>query len=755
MRLKFPSFWLKLVLANFCVAALSVALLGWLSYLKSISMAEHQATSAYEQVLQQYQMRAESMLRSVERQVFQLAQSQRMLLAVRESLSHKDFAAIRELEQDLNRLQTIDLPVSNVVLLGFKGNWMIDNTGFNLGSGQFEPYSRLRELEPWTVTRIESPFDSSRERIVFAYPIPNSFSRPEGLLVVEMLPGDVNRWMNDQADHAKFHVFDAKLQPIVRADEVIGADSLSRLAEVKAGLDVDAKGVIASSADDEEWLFYRKSALTQWTYTTTVSRSQMAKESAGIGWLAFYACIAVFLCMTIVSLIMTRTLYVPVRKLYESVQRLKIRNDAKRTYDELETIAQEFRSLQYVEEHLNHRMKSQSMQLRDLFLIELIQGELHEREIEQNIVSYGLPADWKQLCIAVIDIDTLEDTRYNEQDHHLLLYAIGNIIQETVPQNRMYHCFSYQHTLVVVLRFDDSSKDTFLKLLFEDAQNIQKQVRRFLQLNVSIGLSRIFFAMSRCVDAYMESVEALKYRMRVGGGALLYIDDLEPSRGQPPARVDEHKRELVLAIKSGDETTAKAALRLLLSDLTEGNRTHRDVRLALLLVMTDIAREVLGSSEAALNFATEGKSLQNAITELKTAKEAEYWFIRHVLTPLSRKYEERIAAQYQSISADVIRLIETRYDQPISLEMCSAQLHYSPDYIKRVFRKETGISFSDYVANYRLKLAKEWLVYTEMSISQIAERLQYSNIQNFSRYFRKMETMSPTEYRLKFQSRND
>ncbi|MFH5183558.1 helix-turn-helix transcriptional regulator [Paenibacillus sp. TAB 01] len=550
-----------------------------------------------------------------------------------------------------------------------------------------------------------------------------------------------------------FQVLDAKLQPIIGSAGVIGAEELKQLTDVKPTPESDAQGVIASAALDREWLFYRKSALTEWTYISAISRSQMAKQSAGIGWLAFYACIAVLFCMTIVSFLMTRKLYVPVRKLYESVRKRETRHE--RTYDELGTIAEEFLSLRYAEEHLSHQMNSQSVQLRDLFLIELIQGKLQEREIEQKITRCGLSSDWKQLCVMVVDIDTLEETRYNERDYHLLLYGIGNMIQEIIPRNRMYHLFSFQHMIVVILRFDDSSKDCFLKLLFEDAKHIQKQAGRYLQLEISIGLSRIFLAMSRCADAYIESVEALKYRMRVGGSALLYIEDLEPSHSQPPTRVEEHKRELTQAIKSGDETTAKAALHLLLNDLAEGSRTHRDDRLALLLVIMDIARDVLGSSEAALQFATEGKSLQDTIMELKTAKETEYWFIRHVLTPLGRRYEERLTRQYQTISADVIRLIEAHYDQPVSLEFCSAHLHYSPDYIKRVFRKETGISFSDYVAHYRLKLAKEWLAYTEMSVSQIAERLQYSNIQNFSRYFRKMETITPSEYRSRFQSPND
>lgn len=49
--------------------------------------------------------------------------------------------------------------------------------------------------------------------------------------------------------------------------------------------------------------------------------------------------------------------------------------------------------------------------------------------------------------------------------------------------------------------------------------------------------------------------------------------------------------------------------------------------------------------------------------------------------------------------------------------------------------------------NYRLEMAKRWLTETEMTIREIAERLQYHNPQNFIRSFRKKEQVTPGAYR--------
>lgn len=41
-----------------------------------------------------------------------------------------------------------------------------------------------------------------------------------------------------------------------------------------------------------------------------------------------------------------------------------------------------------------------------------------------------------------------------------------------------------------------------------------------------------------------------------------------------------------------------------------------------------------------------------------------------------------------------------------TIKVCASRVNYHTDYVRRVSRKETGISFSDYLAKYRLKVGK-------------------------------------------------
>jgi YesN/AraC family two-component response regulator len=141
------------------------------------------------------------------------------------------------------------------------------------------------------------------------------------------------------------------------------------------------------------------------------------------------------------------------------------------------------------------------------------------------------------------------------------------------------------------------------------------------------------------------------------------------------------------------------------------------------------------------------ESLFDRIFELATAQEVEAWFSHNVIVPAAQAMERQRAVIYKSISDKVIQHIQTDYDQDLSLELCAARLNYHSSYVKQVFRKETGMNFSDYLSSYRMSMAKKWLIETNMKISDIADKLRYTNSQNFIRSFRKMEGITPGQYR--------
>jgi len=89
--------------------------------------------------------------------------------------------------------------------------------------------------------------------------------------------------------------------------------------------------------------------------------------------------------------------------------------------------------------------------------------------------------------------------------------------------------------------------------------------------------------------------------------------------------------------------------------------------------------------------------------------------------------------------------IEQHYHQRVSLSSVAVLLHLSPNYLSRLFRRDTGETLTAYTHKVRLEHAKLLLAEGERSISEVAYAVGYQNYRDFYRNFVKYEKSSPRE----------
>lgn len=83
-----------------------------------------------------------------------------------------------------------------------------------------------------------------------------------------------------------------------------------------------------------------------------------------------------------------------------------------------------------------------------------------------------------------------------------------------------------------------------------------------------------------------------------------------------------------------------------------------------------------------------------------------------------------------------------------TVKYCGEQLHMSPNYLSDLLKKETGKSAKDHIHGFVVNRAKNSLLGSTNSISQIAYDLGFEYPQHFSKLFKSKTSMSPAEYRL-------
>lgn len=88
----------------------------------------------------------------------------------------------------------------------------------------------------------------------------------------------------------------------------------------------------------------------------------------------------------------------------------------------------------------------------------------------------------------------------------------------------------------------------------------------------------------------------------------------------------------------------------------------------------------------------------------------------------------------------------------INLTLLAGALNMNQNYLSQYFKKHFGISFTDYVTKKKIEKAKEMLIHTPMTCKAIGEELGYHDPNVFTRTFKKVESVTPTEYRRKNKS---
>ncbi len=77
----------------------------------------------------------------------------------------------------------------------------------------------------------------------------------------------------------------------------------------------------------------------------------------------------------------------------------------------------------------------------------------------------------------------------------------------------------------------------------------------------------------------------------------------------------------------------------------------------------------------------------------------------------------------------------------------SKQVHKDYSHISRLFPEVEGITIEQFFILQKVEKAKEWLVYNEYSINEIAVQLGYSSVQHLSSQFKKVTGMTPSAFR--------
>ena len=399
--------------------------------------------------------------------------------------------------------------------------------------------------------------------------------------------------------------------------------------------------------------------------------------------------------------------------------------------------------------HQNHdlavKVEHQKPELESLFLLNLFRGCISEEDIHLKLSQFGYEVSkTEHFAVLLIQIDDLCGRETATID--IFLLAIENLVSEIIPENlRFQPIISSQETQGTILKLPESVDQ---KQVLTYCQKIHQAAKDYLKIKISCGVSQSYDRLVETKLAVDNAKEALHYRMNLGEEVIIFFDDIAAQLDNNA--IVQYPREaestFLDAMRSGELATIKASYTEVVREIIHENKNPLTIESALFKLINSIVQlgQLLGADHTSLQ--NSRKVYQSVLNQTSLFK-VEQIIYHELVLPIVETTQAKTDREIRSLSEKMVLIVHQQYDQDLSLDSIAEQLHYNANYLSNVFKKELSINFADYLQNYRLQIAKKWLRETDMTIKEIAANLQYTNSQNFIRFFKKKEQMTPGEYR--------
>lgn len=117
----------------------------------------------------------------------------------------------------------------------------------------------------------------------------------------------------------------------------------------------------------------------------------------------------------------------------------------------------------------------------------------------------------------------------------------------------------------------------------------------------------------------------------------------------------------------------------------------------------------------------------------------------------AKRLNNRELRQERDVVEEVIRYINENLDQEIHRQDLADHVYLNPDYLNRLFKKQTGKTLKEFVIEHKMDEARKMLQVTRLPVSIIAAKVGYDNFSHFSYAYKKVTGCSPLESRNAYQ----
>jgi two-component system response regulator YesN len=346
------------------------------------------------------------------------------------------------------------------------------------------------------------------------------------------------------------------------------------------------------------------------------------------------------------------------------------------------------------------------------------------------------------------DEDGQEDMK-SQYERHLYQFGIINTFEEMLGVSfKVSEVPINSKVIIFIIQPKETYEGDMFASIYKDSASLQELVRSCFNFTVTIAISSEGKGAFQLADKAREAIEALDYKFYMGKNTIILYEDLKSFyKSADYSSLEVYEKVLMQKVKSGNKESVALVLKDILKCVNDCKLDKENIKKFYWNIIN-----LIYTIPTTLKI--DDESLHNRrITEIFSALDQCESIIElnDILEEIAINIVIRInnfnRKTINSTLQKAIDYICLNYSESITLNEVAEHTYVSIYYLSRMFTKELGKNYVDYLNEVRIEKAKEYLRDSCYKTYEIAELVGIKDAHYFSKLFKKYTGVTPSEYK--------
>lgn len=506
-------------------------------------------------------------------------------------------------------------------------------------------------------------------------------------------------------------------------------------------------------------VFYVTAPYTGWKYVNIMSakslRNPMNSVRTGVTWVT----LAILFIAVLSTLVISHWSYRPINDLVDSiVRRIKKENREDREdtdWSDINKLEEMFENMFINNEKMRVQINKSLPAIKWRLIMEILMGnDSRYYDVSPHLERVGASLYSSNYVVIAIDIDSYGEYGVDNADNVKKMSLYSSSICEKAEEllNNEYKGLAiayHESQVVVIMSFGDENYEKGIVNAFAVSELLRDFVNRYLGITITLGVGSLVYKMEEISKSFKEALEALKYKVVMGKGSVIYIEDVTVQRENKMYQMSDFIDAIIESYTKVDYDGVMSNISLLCEEIVQVKITNDLVRqICMQLIMQAVKVLQQRGIETENIMVEENMSIYEMLNGFGDMEQIEE-FLENVFSVFLSKIETKrnIKASDELIDK-VVEYIHNNYmDYDLSLNKIAVIFHVSVPYLSKIFKESVNQKFLDYLIGLRIEKSKEILKDGEIKLNEVADKVGYPTYTSFIRIFKQYVGMTPTEYR--------